>query len=50
MDDVVTFFEYMAQGLRGIMAELGFGTINEMVGQAHKLKVRDDIGHWNYKT
>ncbi|EJL6526443.1 glutamate synthase large subunit [Vibrio cholerae] len=50
VDDVVTFFQYMAQGLREIMAELGFRTINEMVGQAHKLKVRDDIGHWKYKN
>jgi len=50
VDDVVTFFQYMAQGLREIMAELGFRTINEMVGQAHKLKLRDDVGHWKYKN
>lgn len=49
VDDVITFFQYMAQGLREIMAELGFRTINDMVGQAHKLKVRDNIQHWKYK-
>lgn len=32
------------------MAELGFRTIDEMVGQSHKLKIRDDIGHWKYKN
>ncbi|MCE0494281.1 glutamate synthase large subunit [Vibrio salinus] len=50
VEDVVTFFRYMAQGLREIMAELGFRTIDEMVGQANKLKVRDDIEHWKYKN
>ncbi|CAM3516108.1 Ferredoxin-dependent glutamate synthase 1 [Vibrio aerogenes CECT 7868] len=49
VEDVVTFFRYMAEGLREIMAELGFRTIDEMVGQANKLKVRDDIQHWKYK-
>ncbi len=50
VEDVVTFFQYMAQGLREIMAELGFRTIDEMVGQAQKLKLRDDVGHWKYKN
>ncbi len=50
VDDVVTFFQYMAEGLREIMAELGFRTIDEMVGQAHKLKVRDNIQHWKYRN
>lgn len=50
VEDVVTFFQYMAEGLREIMAELGFRTIDEMVGQSHKLKIRDNIGHWKYKN
>ena len=50
VEDVVTFFQYMAEGLREVMAELGFRSIDEMVGQSHKLKVRDDIGHWKYKN
>ncbi|WP_105902198.1 glutamate synthase large subunit [Vibrio gangliei] len=50
VEDVVTFFQYMAEGLREIMAELGFRTIEEMVGQSQKLKVRDDIQHWKYKN
>ncbi|PSU31936.1 glutamate synthase large subunit [Photobacterium lutimaris] len=50
VEDVVTFFQYMAEGLREIMAELGFRTIEEMVGQSNKLKIRDNIGHWKYQN
>jgi glutamate synthase (NADPH/NADH) large chain len=39
----------MAQGLREIMAELGYRTINEMVGQTQSLKLLDNIDHWKYK-
>ncbi len=50
VEDVVTFFQYLAEGLREIMAELGFRTIDEMVGQSQKLKLRDNISHWKYKN
>ncbi|MFD2179924.1 glutamate synthase large subunit [Veronia pacifica] len=49
VEDVVTFFTYMAEGLREIMAELGYRTIDEMVGQSQHLKPREDIGHWKYQ-
>lgn len=49
-EDVVTFFTYMAEGLREIMAELGYRTVDEMVGQASRLKMRDGIEHWKYKN
>ncbi len=45
---VVTFFEYLVRGLREIMAELGFRTIEEMVGQAQCLRFREGIDHWKY--
>jgi glutamate synthase (NADPH/NADH) large chain len=45
-DHVVNFFRMLAQELREIMADLGFKTINEMVGQAYVLKVKNDLGHW----
>ena len=45
-DHVVNFFKFLAQDLREIMAELGFRTVNEMVGQADMLRVRQDIDHW----
>ncbi len=45
-DHVVTFFQFLVRELREIMAELGFRTINEMVGQSHVLRLRSDISHW----
>ena len=45
-EDVVNLFTFLAEELREIMAELGFRTINEMVGQADMLRQRDDIRHW----
>lgn len=48
-DVVVNFFTMMAEGLREIMAELGYRSINEMVGQTQSLKLRDGIDHWKYK-
>ena len=48
-DHVVNFFKFLVDGLREIMAELGFRTINEMVGQSQCLKFRDDVDHWKYK-
>ncbi len=49
-EHVVNFFSFMAEELREIMAQLGFRTINEMVGQADLLKVRDDIEFWKPKS
>ena len=49
-DHVVNFFHFLAQELREIMAELGFRTIEEMVGRVDKLKMRDNIDHWKYKN
>ncbi|MCP4521450.1 MAG: glutamate synthase large subunit [Cytophagales bacterium] len=48
-DHVVNFFQFLVQDLREIMAELGFRTVNEMIGRVDKLKVRDEINHWKYK-
>jgi glutamate synthase (NADPH/NADH) large chain len=49
-DHVVRFFEYMTQELREIMAELGYRTVNEMIGQVDALVMRDNIQHWKYKN
>ncbi|KAK9314867.1 hypothetical protein V1522DRAFT_430439 [Lipomyces starkeyi] len=42
-EHVINFFYYIANELRGIMAKLGFRTIDEMIGRAEKLKVREDL-------
>jgi glutamate synthase (NADPH/NADH) large chain len=49
-DHVVRFFEYMTEELREIMAELGYRTVNEMIGQVDALRMRDDIKHWKFKN
>jgi glutamate synthase (NADPH/NADH) large chain len=47
-DHVVNLFKFLTQELREIMAELGFRTINEMVGQADFLEKRENINHWKF--
>lgn len=42
-EHVINYFYYVANELRNIMAKLGFRTIDEMVGRAEKLFVRDDL-------
>ena len=48
-DILVNFFTMMAEGLREIMAELGFNSIEQMVGQTQCLKQLDNVDHWKYK-
>ncbi len=43
---VVNFMEFIAQEVREIMAELGFRTIDEMIGRSDKLEMRGAIDHW----
>ncbi len=48
-EHVVNFVKFLAMELREIMAELGFRTINEMVGRVDKLKAREGVTHWKAK-
>ena len=48
-EHVVNFVRFLATELREIMAELGFRTINEMVGRVDKLKAKEGITHWKAK-
>ncbi|MCC6602614.1 MAG: glutamate synthase large subunit [Anaerolineae bacterium] len=43
---VVNFMQFIAQDMREIMAELGFRTIDEMVGRTDRLEVSEAINHW----
>jgi glutamate synthase (NADPH/NADH) large chain len=47
-DHVVNLFKFLTEELREIMAQLGFRTINEMVGQVDCLEMREGIDHWKY--
>ncbi len=47
---VVNFFKFITQELREIMAELGYRTVNEMIGQSDNLIQKTDTTHWKYKN
>ena len=47
-EHVINFMYFVAEELRGIMAQLGFRTVDEMVGQSQKINMEDAIK--NYKT
>lgn len=49
VEHVINFFRFLAEDLRGIMAELGFRTINEMVGRVEMLRLKSHIPHWKYQ-
>ncbi|MCU4753040.1 glutamate synthase large subunit [Halobacteria archaeon AArc-curdl1] len=44
-DNVINYMTFIAQELREIMAELGFETVEEMVGHVEVLSQREDIDH-----
>ncbi len=43
---VVNFFEYIAEEVRELLAELGFRTLEEAIGQAEVLDVEQAVNHW----
>ncbi len=45
-EHVINFMHFVAEELRAIMAQLGFRTINEMVGQSQKLNTNKAIKHY----
>ena len=46
---VVNFMRFVAQEMRELMAQLGFRTIDEMVGRSDRLETRLGINHWKAK-
>ena len=45
-ENVVAFFFFLAEEVREIMAELGFRTVDEMVGRMDRLDASAAIAHW----
>ena len=43
---VENFFKFIAEEVREYMAELGYRTINEMVGQVDRLETSNAVDHW----
>jgi glutamate synthase domain-containing protein 2/glutamate synthase domain-containing protein 1/glutamate synthase domain-containing protein 3 len=48
-EHVVNFMRFIAQDVREIMAQLGFRTIEEMVGRVDRLSPRKAVDHWKAK-
>ncbi|MGA9923206.1 MAG: glutamate synthase large subunit [Isosphaeraceae bacterium] len=46
VEHVVNFFEFIAQEVRELMAQLGFRTIDEMIGRCDLLDMRQAIDHY----
>ena len=45
-EHVVNYFFFVAEEIRQLMAQLGFRSINEMIGRIDKLDTRKAINHW----
>jgi glutamate synthase (NADPH/NADH) large chain len=48
-EHVVNYFFFVAEELRAIMAQLGFRTLDEMIGRVDRLDMRPAIAHWKAK-
>jgi glutamate synthase (NADPH/NADH) large chain len=48
-EHVINYFFFVAEELRQIMADMGFRTINEMIGRVDKIDMRPAIDHWKAK-
>jgi glutamate synthase (ferredoxin) len=48
-EDVVNFMQFIAEDVRELMAQLGFRTIEEMVGRVDRLEARQAVEHWKAK-
>ena len=46
---VENFFKYIAEEVREYMAQLGFRTVDQMIGQVDRLNTRKAIRHWKAK-
>jgi glutamate synthase domain-containing protein 2/glutamate synthase domain-containing protein 1/glutamate synthase domain-containing protein 3 len=46
VEHVVNFFRFIAQEVRELMAELGFRTMDEMIGRADCLGMERAVDHW----
>ena len=45
----VNFMQFVAQEIREYMAQLGFRTMNDMIGRTDKIEARKAIDHWKAK-
>jgi glutamate synthase (NADPH/NADH) large chain len=48
-EHVVNFMRFIAEDIREIMAQLGFRTIEEMIGRTDRLEPKKAVEHWKAK-
>ncbi len=48
-EHVVNFMRFIAEDMREIMAQLGFRTIEEMIGRTDRLEAHKAVDHWKAK-
>ena len=49
-EEVIRYFRFVAEDLRGIMAELGFRTVDEMVGKVEYLMEDHSVRNWKSRA
>ncbi|MEP1930057.1 MAG: glutamate synthase-related protein, partial [Roseibium sp.] len=45
-EHIINYFFYVAEEVRQLMAEMGYRTFDEMIGQSDRLDKRDMVDHW----
>jgi glutamate synthase (NADPH/NADH) large chain len=48
-EHVINYFFFVAEELRQIMANMGFRTVNEMIGRVDRIDMRRALVHWKAK-
>ena len=45
-EHVINYFFFVAEELRAIMADMGFATVNEMIGRVDRIDLAPAVEHW----
>ncbi|MCB0030932.1 MAG: glutamate synthase subunit alpha, partial [Anaerolineales bacterium] len=48
-EDIINFMLFIAQDMREIMAQMGFRTVDEMIGRVDRLEQQAAIDHWKLR-
>ncbi|NCO56917.1 MAG: glutamate synthase large subunit [Nitrospirae bacterium CG18_big_fil_WC_8_21_14_2_50_70_55] len=48
-DHVVNYFYFVAQEARELMAQMGFATMDEMIGRVEMIEAKKGVDHWKAK-
>src|SRR5690606_1455877 len=49
-EHVINYFFFVAEELRQIMAEMGFRTVDEMIGRVDRIDMRRAVGQWKARA